>query len=64
LELGAVAGCCNKPSQCGGGGFIGGDDDDEEEEKEEHKDDEENELSLRRQTNILANTVGTYLCYL
>jgi len=62
LELGAVAGCCNKTSHCGGG--VGGDDDDDDEEEEEQKDDEENELSLRRQTNILANTVGTYLCCL
>ena len=63
-------GCCNKPSHCGGGGGGGGggddddddDDDDEEEEKgEEEKDVEENELSLTRETNILANTVSTYL---
>jgi len=54
-----VAGCCNKPSHSGGGGGGGGDDDDDVEEEEE--DDEENELSLRRQTNVLANTVSTYL---
>ena len=54
-----MAGCCNKPSHSGGGGGGGGDDDDDVEEEEE--DDEENELSLRRQTNVLANTVSTYL---
>lgn len=61
-----MAGCCNKPSHCGGGGggVSGGDDYDEEEEEKEQKDDEENELSLRRQTNVLANTVGTYMCCL
>jgi TATA-binding protein-associated factor Taf7 len=58
LELEAVAGCCNKPSHWGGG------DEEEEEEEKEQKDDEENELSLRRQTNVLANTVGTYMCCL
>lgn len=53
-----MAGCCNKPSHWGGG------DEEEEEEEKEQKDDEENELSLRRQTNVLANTVGTYMCCL
>ena len=46
-----MAGCCNKPSHCGDGGG----------DEEEKKDDAENELSLIRQTNVLANTVGIYL---
>ena len=56
-----MAGCCNKPSHCGGGG---GDDDDDNKEEEEEKEVEENELSLTRETNVLANTVSTYLCCL
>jgi hypothetical protein len=53
MVLGAVAGC-NKPSHCGGGGGGG-------EEEEEEEEDEESELSLRRMTNVLANTDDTYL---